>query len=293
MDKALSKSFIFATIWGICSTVDIKCARMFEQFITNIFNPNDMARGSIFDSFVVFKSKEPDWEKWETIQPDFDYSPGKKWHEIIVPNKTTVRYSYLLKKTILAGHCMYFTGVSGTGKSILIANTLKEMKEEGTIVPLNLTFSAKTGSKQVQASIEAKLNPLRQFGKILLKPQVPNTKLVVFVDDINMPEVEKYGAQPPIELLRQVIDSSGFYDRTTFNWKELIDTVIVCASVPPGGGRVGISERFIRHFHLINIPASEDEIMQQIFGTILGNFFKVYSFSDEIDKMTDDIVSAT
>jgi len=81
LDKAVSKSFIFAVIWAACSTVDANTSKKFEQYITNIFNVNDMPRGSIFDSFVDWKSKEPDWEKWESIQPEFEFSPDMHFHE--------------------------------------------------------------------------------------------------------------------------------------------------------------------------------------------------------------------
>lgn len=46
-------------------------------------------------------------------------------------------------------------------------------------------------------------------------------KVAIFVDDLNMPKLDTYGSQPPIELLRQYQDFRGFYDREKLFWKQI------------------------------------------------------------------------
>lgn len=37
--------------------------------------------------------------------------------------------------------------------------------------------------------------------------------MLFFIDDLNMPYVDKYGTQGPISLLRQILDYGIVYDR--------------------------------------------------------------------------------
>ena len=58
--------------------------------------------------------------------------------------------------------------------------------------------------------------------------------------------VEEYGAQAPVELLRQFLDMKGFYDRDKLFWKDVENTMLIACAAPPGGGRarrVGFGQR--------------------------------------------------
>lgn len=49
---------------------------------------------------------------------------------------------------------------------------------------------------------------------------------IFFIDDLNMPMLEKYGAQPPIELLRQWMDHHGWYDRKQIGMTQVLCPVL-------------------------------------------------------------------
>lgn len=42
-----------------------------------------------------------------------------------------------------------------------------------------------------------------------------------------MPKLDTYGSQPPIELLRQLLDFGGLYDRERLCWKEILVSIIL------------------------------------------------------------------
>lgn len=99
-------------------------------------------------------------------------------------------------------------------------------------------------------TIEGKLDKIK---KALLGAK-PGRSSCIFIDDVNMPALEEYGAQPPIELLRLLIDKGFIYDRKERFQKFVENTTLLCCSAPPGGGRNPITPRFTRHFNLISLP---------------------------------------
>ena len=68
-------------------------------------------------------------------------------------------------------------------------------------VVLNLNFSSRTDSLEVQRNIES-VTDKRRPG--IYGPK-GNKKLIIFIDELHMPKVDKYGTQQPIALLKFLI----------------------------------------------------------------------------------------
>ena len=179
-------------------------------------------------------------------------------------------------------------GLTGTGKTVNINELInQEMPEEFACIPI--TFSAQTSANQTQEALDEKFEKKR---KGVYGPPT-GKKFCIFIDDLNMPKRETYGAQPPIELIRQWMDHKGWYDLNTKekDFRKIIDIMFVSAMGPPGGGRSAITGRLQRHYNIIAYTVLGADSVSMIFKTILQRF--IGPFEQEVANQIQPIVNAT
>jgi dynein heavy chain len=200
---------------------------------------NSIPEGSIYD-YMFDTNNGGSFKLWiETLSSNYIIPPKTKYDDILVPTIDTARYRFLTK--LLASHQKHvlFVGPTGTGKSLYTREILMNGMDKEIYIPVFINFSAQTSSYQTQEIIESKLDKRRKgiFGPTMGK------RCIIFVDDMNMPARETYGAQPPIELLRQWMDHGGWYNLGDNSMQEFVDIQFIGAMGPPGGGRNHITPR--------------------------------------------------
>ncbi|XP_050800280.1 dynein axonemal heavy chain 6 isoform X6 [Gopherus flavomarginatus] len=284
----ICQTFVFCYLWSLGGNLMENYWDTFDTFVRQQFEDNPEAKlptsGDLWSVYMDFDSRR--LELWERVIPTFKYSRQVPFFEMLVPTTDTVRYGYLMEKLLAVRHSVLLTGITGVGKSVVARGLLNRIQEEAGYVPVYLNFSAQTSSARTQEIIESKLEKKRK--NILGAPG--NKRVVIFVDDLNMPKLDRYGSQPPIELLRQYQDFGGFYDREKLFWKEIQDVTIASACAPPGGGRNPVTPRFIRHFAMLCLPTPSEHSLKHIFQAILKGFLA--EFSPAVKQTATSIVDA-
>lgn len=168
-----------------------------------------------------------------------------------------------------------FVGESGTAKTVTIQNFLGSLDPEKYLT-LNINFSSRTSSRDVQTNIEANVD--KRSGRIYGPPV--GKKLIIFVDDLNMPRVDTYGTQQPIALLHFLVGRGCMYDRSKdLEMRTFKDMMFVGAMGPPGGGRNRVDPRFVNLYTVFNLTPPTREVLSMIYGSILKTFLSPFPAS--------------
>ncbi|XP_069874841.1 dynein axonemal heavy chain 12 isoform X3 [Dipodomys merriami] len=297
--------FIFSLIWSLGASCDTDGRVLFDNFVRTIITgkneesplPDSVGKwecqfdekGLVYDYMYELKNRGR-WVHWNELIKSINLEDKRvKIQDVIIPTMDTIRYTFLMDLSITYAKPLLFVGPTGTGKSVYVKDKLMNHLEKDRYFPFYVNFSARTSANQVQNIIMARLDKRRKgvFGPPMGK------KCIIFIDDMSMPALEKYGAQPPIELLRQFFDCGHWYDLKDTSKITLVDIELMAAMGPPGGGRNPVTPRFIRHFNICTINSFSDETMVRIFSSIMAFYLRTHEFPPEYFLIGNQIVSGT
>ena len=195
-EKVVMTYLVFSLIWTLGANLHDSSRKRFSQAFkmeVSALMP-EFPDGDIYEYGIDHSTHK--FEPWNEQIPNFEFDPNKSFFEILVPTSDTVKYKFVLKTLMFNGYNALITGETGVGKSVIIKDFLFQSPEEFVFAFVN--FSGKTTTQNLQAAFEGNLEAKR---KTLLGPP-GGKRMIFFIDDVNMPQLDTYGSQPPCELLR-------------------------------------------------------------------------------------------
>ena len=300
---ALERFFIYATLWSLAAVLEsddrAKVDRMLRDMTHNL--PEATAPDTVFEFMINSENSSYEWVHWGSRIPGWAYTGqdlNAEFATLLIPTIDSVRSEYNMELSVAKGRPVLLVGGPGTAKTSIILSVLG--KQDPTTTGFKkLSFSSATTPIIFQRTIEGCVE--KRQGRTFGPPG--GKKMVVFIDDVSMPEINTWGDQITLEIMRQLIEYKGLYNLDKAGeWKSIIDLLFLSAMLHPGGGKNDIPNRAKRHFHVMNVTLPSVASINQIFGSMLGAKFdpkasdrveSVWSASEKLVGITIDIWNRT
>uniref|UniRef100_A0A8D0U046 Dynein axonemal heavy chain 9 n=1 Tax=Sus scrofa TaxID=9823 RepID=A0A8D0U046_PIG len=279
--------FVFAAVWAFGGAmvqdqlVDHR-AEFSKWWLTEFKTVKFPSQGTIFDYYIDPETKK--FEPWSKLTPQFELDPEMPLQACLVHTSETIRVCYFLERLMAWRRPVMLVGTAGTGKSVLVGAKLASLDAEEHLVK-NVPFNYYTTSAMLQAALEKPLE--KKAGRNYGPPG--NKKLIYFIDDMNMPEVDAYGTVQPHTVIRQHLDYGHWYDRNKLSLKEVRNVQYV-SCMNPTAGSFTINPRLQRHFSVFALSFPGADALSSIYSTILTQHLKLGSFPASLQKATPQLI---
>ncbi|XP_006863495.1 PREDICTED: dynein heavy chain 9, axonemal [Chrysochloris asiatica] len=280
--------FAFAAIWAFGGAmvqdqlVDYRM-EFSKWWLTEFKTVKFPSQGTIFDYYIDPETKK--FEPWSKLIPQFEFDPEMPLQACVVHTSETIRVCYFMERLLEHRRPVMLVGNAGTGKSVLVGAKLASLDPEEYLVK-NVPFNYYTTSAMLQAVLEKSLE--KKAGRNYGPPG--NKKLVYFIDDMNMPEVDAYGTVQPHTVIRQHLDYGHWYDRNKLSLKEIMNVQYV-SCMNPTAGSFTINPRLQRHFSVFVFSFPGADALSSIYSTILTQHLKLGNFPACLQKSIPQLIN--
>jgi len=279
--------FCFAAVWAFGGALAVKDGEdyrsIFNRWWRSEWRPIKFPDGgTVFDYYA--DGKQSRFCSLADMTEKIDYDPEQPMSSVTVPTQETVGLSFWLKTMMDLRHPTMFVGYSGCGKTAVIQGALRKLDPDETIYSM-VNFNYYTDSAMLQKVLEQSL--IKKAGKNYGPPGTK--KLIYFVDDLNMPQLDKYNTQSPIALLRQHFDHGHWFDRAKLTLKN-IENVQYVSAMNPAAGSFFVNPRLQRHFVPFAIGFPNQDSLLAIYSTFLVPCLA--TFDDSVSERCLKVIGA-
>uniref|UniRef100_A0A8C0GMH1 Dynein cytoplasmic 1 heavy chain 1 n=1 Tax=Chelonoidis abingdonii TaxID=106734 RepID=A0A8C0GMH1_CHEAB len=218
----------------------------------------------VFTNTSAFLNSE--WVPWQSKVPQIEVETHKvAAPDVVVPTLDTVRHEALLYTWLAEHKPLVLCGPPGSGKTMTLFSALRALPDMEVV---GLNFSSATTPELLLKTFDHYCEYRRTPNGVVLAPVQLGKWLVLFCDEINLPDMDKYGTQRVISFIRQMVEHGGFYRTSDQTWVKLERIQFVGACNPPTDpGRKPLSHRFLRHVPVVYVDYPGPASLTQIYGT--------------------------
>ncbi|XP_055876061.1 dynein beta chain, ciliary-like isoform X4 [Biomphalaria glabrata] len=279
--------FVFCCIWAFGGSMfqdqlSDHRVEFSKWFVLEYKTVKFPSTGTVFDYYICPQTHT--FKPWTNLVPEFEFDPDTPLQATIVHTAETHRLRFFLDMLLATRRPVMLVGAAGTGKTVLMNNKLKSLPPADYLVA-NVPFNFYTTSEMLQNILEKPLEKKagRNYGP-------PGTKkLIYFVDDMNMPEVDKYFTVQPHTLVRACIDHAHWYDRQKLTLKEIHNTQFV-SCMNPTAGSFTIDARLQRHFCVFALSLPTRDALATIYTNILSQHMILKGYSANVQRYSSILV---
>lgn len=266
LERYIPKALIHGVLWSFAGDAKLKVRFDMGDFIRTIVTvplPPPSPQYSIIDYEVSYNGE---WELWQKRVPQIEVETHKvAAPDVVVPTVDTVRHENLLKTWLAEHKPLVLCGPPGSGKTMTLFSSLRSLPDMEVV---GLNFSSATTPELLLKTFDHYCEYRRTPTGLVLSPIQLSKWLVLFCDEINLPDEDKYGTQRVISFLRQIVEHGGFYRVSDQSWVRLERIQFVGACNPPTDpGRKPLSHRFLRHVPVVYVDYPGETSLKQIYGT--------------------------
>ncbi|ESP05087.1 hypothetical protein LOTGIDRAFT_151884 [Lottia gigantea] len=289
MEQYLSKYLIYSLVWSMSGDGKIKVRQDMGDFIRGITTvPLPPTTNASVIDFEVAMTGE--WVTWQSKVPQVEVETHKVASpDVVIPTIDTVRHESLLYTWLAEHKPLLLCGPPGSGKTMTLFSALRALPDMEVV---GLNFSSATTPELLLKTFDHYCEYRRTPNGMVLSPVQLNKWLVLFCDEINLPDMDKYGTQRVISFLRQMMEHGGFYRPSDQMWIKFERMQFVGACNPPTDpGRKPLSHRFLRHVPVVYVDYPGETSLKQIYGTFNRAMLRlVPSLKPYADPLTNAMV---